>query len=83
MNAVFDAKTLSHQDRAEMRQIFDLWIKQAERGQLRLRIPHESRPVQNLRGMHYHYRPEIFFQIHGRTAFVFRASSSRTASSSR
>ncbi len=54
-----------------MRQIFDLWIKQAERGQLRLRIPHESRPVQNLRGMHYHYRPEIFFQIHGRTEFRF------------
>lgn len=54
-----------------MRRVFDLWIKQAERGQLRLRIPHEARPVHDLRGMHYHYRPEIFLQIHGRTDFRF------------
>lgn len=54
-----------------MRAIFDSWIKQAERGQQRLRIPREVRPVNNLRGMHYHYRPEIFLQIHGRTDFRF------------
>lgn len=71
MKAIFDAKTLSHQDRAEMRSIFDLWIKQAERGQLRLRIPRDAKPVHDLRGMHYHYRPEIFLQIHGRTEFRF------------
>ncbi len=71
MKALFDARTLSHQDRAEMRGIFELWIKQAERGQLRLRIPHEAKPVQNLRSMHYHYRPELFLQIHGRTEFRF------------
>ena len=71
MKALFEAKNLSHQDRAEMRRVFDLWIKQAERGQLRLRIPHEARPVHDLRGMHYHYRPEIFLQIHGRTDFRF------------
>jgi len=71
MTAVFDARTLRHQDRAEMRGLFEAWIKQAEGGQLRLRIPHEARPVQNLRGMHYHYRPEIFLQIHGRTTFRF------------
>lgn len=71
MKAIFDAKALSHQDRAEMRRIFELWIKQAERGLLRLRIPKEMKPVQNLRGMHYHYRPEIFLQIYGRTDFKF------------
>ncbi len=71
MNAIFEAKTLSHQDRAEMRALFEAWIKQAECGTLRLRIPKEVRPVQNLRGMHYHYRPEIFFQVHGRTEFRF------------
>ncbi len=69
MKAIFDAKCLSHQDRAEMRRVLDLWIKQAERGQLRLRIPREMKPVQNLGGMHYHYRPELFLQIHGRTEF--------------
>lgn len=62
---------MSHQDRAEMRRIFDLWIKQAERGLLRVRIPREVKPAQNLRGMHYHYRPEIFFQLYGRTEFRF------------
>jgi AraC-like DNA-binding protein len=54
-----------------MRRVFDLWIKQAERGQLRLRIPRDAKPVHDLRGMHYHYRPEIFLQIHGRTEFRF------------
>ena len=71
MKAIFDARTLSHQDRAEMRRIFDSWIKQAERGTLRLRIPKDVKPVQNLGGMHYHYRPEIFLQIYGRTEFRF------------
>jgi len=71
MNAIFDAKTLSHQDRAEMRSIFELWIKQAERGLLRLRIPKDGKPVHGLRGMHYHYRPEIFMQLYGRTDFRF------------
>lgn len=54
-----------------MRALFDGWIKLADRGQLRVRIPREVRPVQNLRGMHYHYRPEIFLQIAGRTDFRF------------
>jgi AraC-like DNA-binding protein/mannose-6-phosphate isomerase-like protein (cupin superfamily) len=71
MKAIFDARKLSHQDRAEMRSVFDLWIKQTERGQLRLRIPREAKPVHDLKGMHYHYRPEIFLQIHGRTGFRF------------
>jgi AraC-like DNA-binding protein len=71
MKAIFQAKNLSHQDRAEMRRVFDLWIKQAERGQLRLRIPRDAKPTHDLRGMHYHYRPEIFLQIHGHTEFKF------------
>jgi AraC-like DNA-binding protein len=69
--AIFDAPRLSHQDRAEMRLIFDQWIKQADRGMLRLRIPKEAKPVPNLRDMHYHYRPEIFLQLQGRTEFRF------------
>ncbi len=54
-----------------MRSIFDLWIKQAERGLLRVRIPKEAKPAQNLRGMHYHYRPEIFLGLQGWTDFSF------------
>jgi AraC-like DNA-binding protein/mannose-6-phosphate isomerase-like protein (cupin superfamily) len=71
MNTIFDAKALSHQDRAEMRTVLDSWIKLADRGQLRLKIPHDVTPVQCSRDMHYHYRPEIFFQIQGRTDFRF------------
>jgi AraC-like DNA-binding protein/mannose-6-phosphate isomerase-like protein (cupin superfamily) len=71
LKAIFSAKRLSHQDRAEMRRVFDAAIKQAERGQLRVRIPHETRPVQHLREMHYHYRPEVFLQLQGSTDFRF------------
>ena len=71
MKAIFEAKRLRHQDRAEMRNIFDLWIKQAERDLLRLRIPKDVRTTQELRDMHYHYRPEVFLQLFGHTEFRF------------
>jgi AraC-like DNA-binding protein/mannose-6-phosphate isomerase-like protein (cupin superfamily) len=62
---------MSQHNRAEMRQIFDHAIRLAERNRLTLRVPHEVRPVQNKRGMHYHYRPEIFLGVRGWTNFVF------------
>jgi AraC-like DNA-binding protein len=71
MQALIDARTLSHQDRAEMQRLFDSAIKIAEHGQLRVRIPKEVKPLQHLRGMHYHYRPELFLQIAGFTDFRF------------
>jgi AraC-like DNA-binding protein len=70
-NPLFVASSFSHQIRAELRQIFDQAIKKAEHGQLRLRVPREVRPAQKLQGMHYHYRPEIFLQLQGRTDFRF------------
>ena len=36
-----------------------------------MRVPHEVKHVQKLQGMHYHYRPEIFLQLQGRTDFQF------------
>ncbi len=69
--ALFAARRLSDQNRAEMRAIFDRAIKLAERDHLRLRVPHEVNPNHKLRGMHYHYRPEIFLQLQGRTDFRF------------
>lgn len=68
---LFAASSFNHQIRAELRQIFDRAIRQAEHGQLRLRVPREVRPAQKLQGMHYHYRPEIFLQLQGRTDFRF------------
>jgi AraC-like DNA-binding protein len=68
---LFAAKRLSDHNRAEMREIFERAIKLAERGQLRMRVPLEVKHVQKLRGMHYHYRPELFLQLQGRTDFQF------------
>lgn len=63
--------TLSAQDRAAMRDTFAQAIGAAERQRLRLRIPREEGLLQKEKGMHFHFRPEIFIQIHGRTEFRF------------
>jgi AraC-like DNA-binding protein len=68
---LFAAKRLSDHNRAEMREILDRAIKLADRDQLRVRVPHEVKDVQRLKGMHYHYRPELFLQLQGRTDFQF------------
>jgi len=70
MNNLFSAKSLSPQNRAEMRAVFDHAIHQAEHGQLGLKVPREVKPGQQ-KGMHYHYRPEVFLQLHGTTDFKF------------
>ena len=69
--ALFAARSMSLQNRAEMRQAFDDAIKLVEHDRLILRVPHEVNPVQNRRGMHYHYRPEIFLGLRGATDFSF------------
>ncbi len=70
-SGIFAARKLSTHNRAEMREIFDRTIKLAERDKLRVRVPHEVKQVQNFRGMHYHYRPELFLQLQGSTDFRF------------
>lgn len=68
---LFAAKRLSDHNRAEMGQIFERAIKLAERDQLKIWVPQEVKNTQKLRGMHYHYRPELFLQLQGRTEFQF------------
>jgi AraC-like DNA-binding protein/mannose-6-phosphate isomerase-like protein (cupin superfamily) len=70
-HALFTARSMSAHNRAEMRAAFDHALKLAERNRLVLRVPHESKAVQNRRGMHYHYRPEIFLGRQGSTDFSF------------
>jgi len=70
-HAIFTARTMNAPNRAEMRESFDAAIRQADHGRLPLRVPHEIRQVQNRRGMHYHYRPEIFLGLQGVTEFSF------------
>lgn len=70
-SGLFAAKHLSDHNRAEMREVLEGAIKLAEKDRLRLRVPHEVKQVQKFRGMHYHYRPEFFIQMQGRTDFQF------------
>ncbi|MFI5356441.1 MAG: helix-turn-helix domain-containing protein [Opitutales bacterium] len=69
--ALFTARSASAQNRAEMKDALDRAIKQAEHNRLVLKVPHEASPLLNRHGMHYHYRPEIFLQMHGATEFTF------------
>ncbi len=68
---ILTARSMTHENRAEMRAVFDRAIALADRGRTVLHVPHEVKTVQKLRGMHYHYRPEIFLQIQGVTNFRF------------
>src|SRR5437867_2631739 len=70
-SALFTARSMSDRNRSEMRLALDRAIQFANRNQLTLRVPHESKPVANRRDMHYHYRPEIFLQLEGSTDFHF------------
>ena len=54
-----------------MCEAFDRAIRLAEHDRLPLRVPHEVKPTQRLKSMHYHYRPELFLQLQGTTDFQF------------
>ncbi|BET67467.1 hypothetical protein ASA1KI_23850 [Opitutales bacterium ASA1] len=62
-------KALQLHDRAEMRAVFAQAIRQVERQQMRLRVPRMDTLMQKHPGMHFHFKPEIFIQLRGRTEF--------------
>lgn len=70
-HALLSARSMSPHNRAEMHAVLDHAIRQADHGRLTLRVPQEVKQVQNRRGMHYHYRPEIFLGLQGWTEFSF------------
>lgn len=70
-HALFSARSMSHHNRAEMRQAFDDALRAVERNRVTLRVPHAHAPILNKRGMHYHYRPEVFLGLQGWTEFSF------------
>jgi AraC-like DNA-binding protein len=70
-HALFTARSMNHQNRAEMRQVFDRALQLVEHNRLKLRVPREVKPVANRKDMHYHYRPEVFLQMQGVTEFHF------------
>lgn len=70
-HAIFTARSMSAHNRAEMRAAFDRALKLTDRNRLVLRVPHEGKMPATQRGMHYHYRPELFLGLQGTTEFSF------------
>ncbi len=64
-------KPIDLHDRAAMRELFATSIAAAERGLLPLRIPKPAGLLSKRKDMHFHFRPELFMQIHGSTEFRF------------
>jgi len=54
-----------------MRAVFVEAIRKVERQQLRLRVARADGLMQKHPGMHFHFKPEIFLQLRGRTDFKF------------
>ncbi len=64
-------KPLQVSDRAEMRNVLEDAIQRAGRRQLRIRVPGDEGLMQRIPGCHYHFKPEVFLQMQGRTEFRF------------
>jgi AraC-like DNA-binding protein len=75
--ALLNASSMSLQNRVEMRTVLDQYVRQLSRDRFTLRVPRDTPGVQTRRGMHYHYRPEVFLQLQGWTDFSFPRSSFR------
>jgi len=55
--------------RSEMQEVLRRSIKASRRGLQPLKVPREEGLMQAHPGMHYHFKPEIFLQLRGRTSF--------------
>ena len=61
---------LSRADRIEMLECLEGAIHGSEYSQLSLKVPDDDGRMQKRPGMHFHFKPEIFFQISGSTEFA-------------
>ena len=50
---------------------FEDAIQRAGRRQLHIQVPADEGLMQRIPGLHFHFKPEVFLQIHGRTVFRF------------
>ena len=67
----FVGEPLHANDRAEMRDVLEDAIQRAGRKQLRVQVPRDEGLMQRRQGFHFHFKPEVFLQLHGRTVFRF------------
>lgn len=65
----FRGQPVNFHERAEMLDILEKAISGARRGLLPLKVPSDDCLMQKRPGMHYHFKPEVFFQLRGRTQF--------------
>lgn len=61
---------LSRNDRLEMLDALERCIHEAEYNKQTLKVPNEDGRLEKRPGMHFHFKPEIFFQIRGITEFT-------------
>lgn len=61
------------QHRLELQELWRERIKAMKERRVRVKIPQALHLMQRLPGMHYHFQPEVFFQIHGSVRFRFPA----------
>jgi AraC-like DNA-binding protein len=54
-----------------MRDVLEDAIQRAGRKQLRVHVPGDEGLMQRREGFHFHFMPEVFLQMHGRTEFHF------------
>jgi len=54
-----------------MRDVLEDAIQRAGRKQLRILVPGDDGLMQRIPGFHFHFKPEVFLQIRGRTEFHF------------
>lgn len=66
---IIDRATVSLEDRAEMIDVLQSVLRKAEYGQLTLKIPKPEGRLQKRPDMHFHFKPEVFVQLHGVTSF--------------
>lgn len=55
--------------RSEMQEVLRRSIEASRRGLQPLKVPREEGLMQAHPGMHYHFKPEVFLQLRGRTTF--------------
>ncbi len=60
-----------NQNRAELRQTLTEVLENLTKNKLRIKIPKNAGMLQKLPNMHYHFKPEVFFQMEGITHFKF------------
>lgn len=59
--------------RHQFMEILEARAREVETGKLRLKVPRSEHLMERRQAMHFHFKPEVFIQLHGTTEFTFPA----------